>query len=100
MTRACYDLLMLRLALALSLLVALGCTPPYGQQVCRGGSDCSAGFACDLCNTGGDAGAGVAKEGLCVKPCTADLDCGGLGLKKPVCASTSCGEKHCLDSPF
>lgn len=87
------------LTLLLGLLALGACSPVYGRQACTKNADCGE-LTCELCSATGDAGSGTTVSGVCQKPCTADGDCASLGLKKPKCATDTCGAKFCIDSPF
>ncbi len=87
------------LVLVLAFLAA-GCTPPYGRQSCTKPTDCTDGQSCQICSATPDAGTAATTAGLCSLPCATDADCGKLGLKKPKCATNTCGETFCIDSPF
>ncbi len=77
----------------------MACSPTYGQQKCKLTSECGSHFCLTNC-TAIDAGVGVDVSGTCRKACTADTDCTDLGLKKPFCASDTCGHKACYEAPF
>jgi len=81
-------------------VLGLACSPSYGRQSCKVSSECGSAQYCNLSCTKIDAGPGVEVSGLCRKACVADTDCGDLGLKKPVCAGDTCGQKACIENPF
>lgn len=96
------DPMKLKLALAVFVvLTAISCTPKYGQQTCKSNADCPSDEYCEEGCSTGDAGPGVTVSGHCAKSCTADSDCGSLGLKKPLCAGYVCtSRKSCAENPF
>ena len=86
--------------LVVVVMLGVACSPTYGQQKCKTSTECGGSHFCLKNCTSVDAGPGVDVSGTCRKPCTADSDCGDLGLKKPFCASDLCGNKACYEAPF
>lgn len=88
-------------SLPLLAVLLAACAPKYGQQACKADSECPTGEFCALgCAAGIDAGAGHTVSALCQKACTTDADCSSLGLKKPLCAKSTCSADSCVDNPF
>ena len=85
-----------------AVVLSVGCSQPYGRQICKQDKECETGQFCPAICTPADGGApDPNSSAVCSKQCTTDADCGSLGLKKPACATNLCaGTKTCIDNPF